>query len=136
MKEMTLEQFYKLSKKERLEYNLKVFANAEFNEDGMITNIQYYYADGNWIDKEGGEITSGTMYRIKPEPEYKPYDTVKHEWICKVVRWKTNASNHNYSAITEINEYDNTFFAFDKTYNLEAAFNDLEWQDGSPFGEK
>ena len=136
MEKLTLQQFKALNKKERLEYNLKIFSNAEFDGNGQVTNIQYYNNNGNWIDKVGREINPGAMYRIKPQPQFKPYSKVDKAWVGDVVRYKAEKGEIYVLIVAVYTEPNKILLGNGNFYDLNGAFETLEWQDGSPFGEE
>ena len=93
--------------------------------------------EGNWYETENPAFTSGTMYRIKSEPKYRPFKThgecwnemLKHQpfgWVrskkCEALLW--NVTSINKDDITIICDY----------YKFHRAFECFEFTDGTPFG--
>lgn len=96
------------------------------------------FTNGIWEDAKNPTFESGAMYRIKPEPKYRPFknqeecwnEMLKHQpfgWI------KNNDTQrlHNIGAIGRNNygiEINNSILYFD------LAFNTCNFIDGAPFG--
>ena len=102
--------------------------------------IEYYDCnDDDWIKTDTPIWTSKINYRIKPEPNYRPFKTqeecwnemLKHQplgWVrskkCKALLW--NVTSINKDDITIICDY----------YKFHRAFECFEFTDGTPFGIK
>ena len=105
--------------------------------------IQYKNTFDKWDDVEIDENLSfkdtPSMYRIKPEPKYRPFKThgecwhemLKHQpfgWVrskkCNALLW--NVTSINKDDITIICDY----------YKFHRAFECFEFTDGTPFGIK
>ena len=97
------------------------------------------FTNGIWEDAKNPTFESGAMYRIKPEPKYRPFKTqeecwnemLKHQpigWVrskkCKALLW--NVTSINKDDITIICDY----------YKFHRAFECFEFTDGTPFGIK
>jgi len=78
------------------------------------------------------------IYAREIKPKYKAYTEPKFEWIGKEVKHKSG------SQILEIRGFvkdnDNTWFVYFKTCimrkSLTLMFNNMQWLDGEPFGDK
>ena len=97
------------------------------------------FTNGIWEDAKNPTFESGAMYRIKPEPKYRPFksqeecwsEMLKHQpigWVrskkCKALLW--NVTSINKDDITIICDY----------YKFHRAFECFEFTDGTPFGIK
>lgn len=93
-----------------------------------------------WVDTDNPSFNwDKYVYRIKPEPKYRPFKTqeecwnemLKHQpigWVrskkCKALLW--NVTSINKDDITIICDY----------YKFHRAFECFEFTDGTPFGIK
>ena len=97
------------------------------------------FTNGIWEDAKNPTFESGAMYRIKPEPKYRPFksqeecwsEMLKHQpigWVrskkCKALLWN----------VTSINKDDITIICY--YYKFHRAFECFEFTDGTPFGIK
>ena len=105
--------------------------------DGKIIQVR---EKGRWVELCIDDFTrSPDMYRIKPEPKYRPFKTqeecwnemLEHQpfgWVrskkCKALLW--NVTSINKDDITIICDY----------YKFHRAFECFEFTDGTPFGIK
>jgi hypothetical protein len=77
-------------------------------------------------------------FRIKPEPQYRPYAEVKEEWIGKKVNIVSESVK---GIITNIKEDTQLISVAGNWYRLERMFQVATWgnngdaNDGKPFGE-
>ena len=84
-------------------------------------------------------------FRIKPEPQYRPYTEVKEEWIGKVIYIKGQLGDITENIIVNVNKTTNIVII--QTLNnlhttfLPYLFKEFVWgnngdaNDGKPFGE-
>lgn len=108
---------------------------AEFEGKQIETNWS-----GDWHDCTFKEMHVNTalkainedLYRIKPEPQYKPYDKPQIEWLGKVVKKK---KHEVYSLITEIHINNDAVCMTDEFYSCDYLFKNYTWADGSIIGE-
>ena len=96
-----------------------------------------------WVEYKDSEIPclsflNNTKYRIKPEPQYRPYTEVKEEWYLK----KVKRIDYSYvSGITDMDFTNNALLIMNKWYNLSDMLDWYIWgnngdeNDGKPFGE-
>jgi phosphatidate phosphatase APP1 len=127
---------------ELIESNIKVLRQVKENPNLIVevcapgnkglgiktsTDWEYYYLND-------------FKFRIKPEPQYRPYTEVKEEWIGK----KVIPLNENTSRINTITDIDLTMnevavYSHWKTmYNMFENYiwgNNGDENDGKPFGE-
>ena len=99
-----------------------------------------FFNGGAWIDMEYPNFSEEpSLYRIKPEPKYKPFKSVeeclkemqKHQpfgWV----KSKINLSLYHIDIIG----YNNLIHVDNAYRGLEAIFQTFEFTDGSPFGIK
>ena len=105
--------------------------------DGKIIQVR---EKGRWVELCIDDFTrSPDMYRIKPEPKYRPFksqeecwnEMLKHQPIGWVRSKKCNALLWN---VTSINKDDITIVC--DCYKFHRAFECFEFTDGTPFGIK
>ena len=92
--------------------------------------IQFFSNDKGWVDKEYLNFSEEPyLYRIKPEPKYRPFKSVEECWNemqkHQPVGWlksKTTLQLNTY----EISEYS----------DWERRFNNYTFADGTPYGIK
>ena len=101
--------------------------------------IQFFNGDA-WINLDYPNFSEEpSLYRIKPEPKYKPFKSVeeclkemqKHQpfgWV----KSKINLSLYHIDIIG----YNNLIHVDNAYRGLEAIFQTFEFTDGSPFGIK
>lgn len=101
-------------------------------EDGKEIEFRSAYTEEEWVRCFKAVWNWAEFdYRIKPEPEYVPYDSVtevdKDKWV------KGKASGRLYRII-EIDPSDNTVYLDGEWYNLRELFKG--YKDGTPCGKK
>lgn len=108
--------------------------------------IQYLNDNNEWVDPFNPVFDwSRRAYRIKPEPNYKPFTTkkecydemLKHQpfgWLIQ----KTEGKYNSIGCITEYNGFVYLLFATkeDKSFTAEFLFKNYKFADGTPFGIK
>ena len=107
-----------------------------------------YLKEWNDINEENfnGFIYDGTVnYRIKPEPNYKPFKTkkecydemLKHQPFGWLIH-KTKDINNSIGSITECNGFVYLSFATkeNESFSAEFLFENYKFADGTPFGIK
>lgn len=101
--------------------------------------IQFFSNDKGWVDKEYLNFSEEPyLYRIKPEPKYRPFKTKeecwnemqKHQPFCWIITNKTE----NFEQITYVSP--NLISLSDSNLNFSTAFDKYKFADGSPFGIK
>ena len=98
-----------------------------------------FFNGGAWIDSEYPNFNSEPyLYRIKPEPKYRPFTTKeecwnemqKHQPFCWIITNKTE----NFEQITYVGP--NIISLSDSNLSFSTAFDKYKFVDGSPFGIK
>lgn len=101
------------------------FRNKSFKEWSMIENPSF---DPN--------ITS---YRIKPEPNYRPFKDAEECWQEMLKHqpfgWLKSKTDKNYSFILNVDE-DSCHFAGDESWSFADLLETETFADGTPFGIK
>ena len=101
--------------------------------------IQFFSMDKGWEDKEYLSFTEEPyLYRIKPEPKYRPFKTKeecwnemqKHRPFC----WIITNTTENFEQITYVGP--NIISLSDSNLNFSTAFDKYKFADGTPFGIK
>lgn len=100
--------------------------------------IQLQHLDCTWQDAKYLNLGRGLIYRIKPEPKYRPFKDAEECWAEMLKHqpfgWVKSKENGYYSFITMLNNrfrlngYDG--WRFDDTINK------FTFADGTPFGVK
>ena len=102
--------------------------------------IIQYRSDVGWIDLEGdiSFVELPSLYRIKPEPKYRPFRTQEECWnemhkhpdfgwvkeiSCEMLYLINGISNESIVIMEDINSF-------------KEAMNIYEFKDGTPFGIK
>lgn len=97
----------------------------------MGKTIQRHHDDtvAEWIDTEEIFVGNGVLsYRIKPEPEYRPFKNAKE---C----WDEMRKHRPVGWVSYINEERYTIFCnIDGNCDFQADFEDYNFADGTPFG--
>ena len=98
-----------------------------------------FFNGGKWIDMEYPNFSEEPyLYRIKPEPKYRPFKTKeecwnemqKHQPFCWIITNKIE----NFEQITYVGP--NLISLSDSNLNFSTAFDNYKFADGSPFGIK
>ena len=103
--------------------------------------IQFFSNDKGWVDKEYLNFSEEPyLYRIKPEPKYRPFKSVEECWNemqkHKPFGWVKygesicNIQNITSDSITII-DYEEIYFL-----RFSESFTNLTFIDGTPFGIK
>lgn len=94
-------------------------------------SIQYSTIKGSWNDTNSPNFDISTNYRIKPSPEYVPFDFNDAEkLIGKII---TTASKAEFHLITSVEP---TGVRFNKGhYHFIVLLDDYQFLDGSPCGK-
>lgn len=105
--------------------------------------IQLLYDNGIWENlKDVSFNTDIENYRIKPEPEYVPFDTVeeliecwgKYSSLTMPLIWIKHKETDNKHLITDYYK-DNTISTSDEIFSLRVLFEHFTFLDGSPIGK-
>lgn len=96
--------------------------------EGKTIQRKYPYGQG-WGDVEEICVGDGvSSYRIKPEPEYRPFKNAKE---C----WDEMRKHRPVGWVSSINEERYTIFCnIDGNCDFQADFEDYNFADGTPFG--
>ena len=101
---------------------------------------------GRWVEMISPDFTlSPENYRIKPEPEYRPFKTKEECWDEMLKHqpfgWVLSKVTGSYGSIGSIIQRNNnieiTFSTNeDESFSTERLFNNHTFADGTPFGIK
>ena len=100
--------------------------------------IQFFHR-GAWNDVPNPKFDEEPyLYRIKPEPKYRPFKTKeecwnemqKHRPFC----WIITNTTENFEQITYVGP--NIISLSDSNLNFSTAFDNYKFVDGTPFGIK
>lgn len=106
--------------------------------EGKAIQIQVITNNGSkikWEDINEPNFRLGRIYRVKPEPKYRPFTSKEECWNEMLKHepfgWITNGiSNHNIRGIDNITVMSGDY------YDYMQAFKNLKFIDGQPFGVK
>ena len=94
--------------------------------------------DGNWYKTENPAFASGTMYRIKPESKYRPFESQEECWNemhkhpnFGWVKEKASEIIYNISGISKL-----SIVILEDISSFKEAFDIYQFEDGTPFGIK
>ena len=104
--------------------------------------IQYFNRlEGKWEDTTDPRWSQGSSYRIKPEPNYRPFRDSEECWQemqkHRPFGWIKNKNNGHYSMITKVNaDFDKKHIAISgiNIWTLSETMCDYTFADGEPFG--
>ena len=87
---------------------------------------------GHWIDVDfiNVELCNPSLYRIKPEPKYRPFKNAEECWQ-EMLKYEP----FGWVKYKEENKY-TTYCNIDGNCNFELDFEDYTFADGTPFGIK
>ena len=104
--------------------------------------IQYLNTlEGKWEDTTDPRWSQGSSYRIKPEPNYRPFKNAEECW--QEMRkhhpfgWIKNKNNGHYSMVTKVDaDFDKKHIAISggNIWTLSETMCDYTFADGEPFG--
>ena len=85
---------------------------------------------------------SPSAYRIKPEPEYRPFKTKGECWNEMMKHqpfgWLTSKKTDNNVLIGYVGELNNVYISFtageSEAYSADMLFDNYKFVDGTPFG--
>ena len=128
------------------EYYKELLPIIQAFADGRV--IQFRCKTGEWLDIINNEfdfILSPDDYRIKPEPKYRPFNTVEECWNEMLKHepfgFLSNTDEPDYFSICRVFEEkgkpkitfaSNPYSDFDTT----KVFDKYQFADGTPFGVK
>lgn len=102
--------------------------------------IQILHVDGTWEDAKYLNFGRGLIYRVKPEPKYRPFKNAEECWAemkkhqpFGFMKFKDTESG--YYMLTSIARgvgvgINDSLFSYDR------VFDDYTFADGTPFGVK
>ena len=109
--------------------------------------IQMLDENNNWTDSlfMNVEYNSPKIYRIKPDPKYRPFNSArecweemqKHQpfgWLKPVNKCTNKAKAINISSIECDDEYPIQFTNDYGDYSFEYLYKEFTFMDGTPFG--
>ena len=104
--------------------------------------IQYLNRlEGKWEDTTDPRWSHGSSYRIKPEPNYRPFRDSEECWQemqkHRPFGWIKNKNNGHYAMITKVNaDFDKKHIAISgiNIWTLSETMCDYTFADGEPFG--
>ena len=104
--------------------------------------IQYFNRlEGKWEDTTDPRWSQGSSYRIKPEPNYRPFIDSEECWQemqkHRPFGWIKNKNNGHYAMITKVNaDFDKKHIAISRIniWTLSETMCDYTFADGEPFG--
>ena len=104
--------------------------------------IQYFNRlEEKWEDTTDPRWSQGSSYRIKPEPNYRPFRDVEECWQemqnHRPFGWIKNKNDGHYSMITKVNaDFDKKHIAISgiNIWTLSETMCDYTFADGEPFG--
>ena len=110
-------------------------------------SIQFQTDSGSWsnITKDLYPCNHPSLYRIKPEPRYRPFKTREECWNEMHKHpdfgWVKANVTCEYEQIVRIYDYRNTELTFniannDDVYTSEMMLNIYIFTDGTPFGSR
>ena len=110
-------------------------------------SIQFQTDSGSWsnITKDLYPCNHPSLYRIKPEPRYRPFKTREECWNEMHKHpdfgWVKANVTCEYEQIVRICDYRNTELTFniannDDVYTSEMMLNIYIFTDGTPFGSR
>ena len=99
----------------------------------------------DWYDIEVPTWSPKFVYRIKPEPKYRPFKTKEECWNEMMKHqpfgWIKGNVTGEYSQIIRVFEDEtklifNTYYSCDSEYSPEMLLSGYTFTDGTPFGIK
>ena len=109
--------------------------------------IQYRNNYNEWIDVKTGEglcfTRPSSCYRIKPEPNYRPFKNVEECWQEMLQHrpfgWiKSNEDGH-YAMVTTVDDVEGEKYiaiSGNNLWSFDDTINNYTFADGTPFGIK
>ena len=89
----TPEEWAALTDEQRKACNELIEKDIKWDENEEATNLEYYsLVDSRYKFTLNFSLIDEFQYRIKPEPEYEPYDKPEPWMIGKIIIYKTDSS--------------------------------------------
>ena len=103
-------------------------------------SIQYQTDSKSWSDitKDLYPCNHPSLYRIKPEPKYRPFKSYEECWHEMLKHQPFGwIKNNDIKRLRNINSIDNcTIDINNSILHFDTAFNIYKFADGTPFGIK
>lgn len=92
----------------------------------------------DWYDLDDPDfMASGSSYRIKPEPKYRPFKNAEECWQEMLkhqpLGWTKDRDN-NKTFVGSVNTDNTISMGSSEVLFLEDTFKDFTFDDGTPFG--
>ena len=116
---------------------VKALAEGKMIQDS-IDGSKWFDTDEINLEYEGQKI----KHRIKPEPEYRPFNTQEECWNEMLKHqpfgWLTSKKTDNNALIGYVGGLNNIYISFmageSEAYSAEMLFDNYKFLDGTPFG--
>ena len=105
--------------------------------------IQYFNRlEGKWEDTTDPRWSQGSSYRIKPEPNYRPFKNAEECWQemqkHQPFGWIKDKEDGHYTMVTTVDPfYDDKNYikiSCDHNWSFAETMNVYTFADGTPFG--
>ena len=109
--------------------------------------IEFRNSDGEWDEADSPTWGKRFVYRIKPEPKYRPFNTREECWNEMLKHqpfgWLKSKMNGRFSCIGEVygsDKFEKVYIALSTSESLsrssDSMFEQYTFADGTPFGIK
>ena len=102
--------------------------------DGKTIQV---WANDTWQDEEYPSFGMVSLFRIKPEPKYRPFETKEECWNEMMKHqpfgWVKGTSNRAFYSILEVIN-DGCVFAYSSVMPFDDIYKYYTFADGTPFG--
>ena len=100
--------------------------------------IEYLTTKDKWVELEDPEFNyNASLYRIKPEPTYRPFKNADECWEemkrHEPFGWIKRISNNEYIYINRITQF-HIGYSQMMYIGFNLAFSKFQFPDGTPFG--
>ena len=100
--------------------------------------IEYLTTKDKWVELEDPEFNyNASLYRIKPEPTYRPFKNTDECWEemkrHEPFGWIKRISNNEYIYINRITQF-HIGYSQMMYIGFDLAFRKFQFPDGTPFG--
>lgn len=105
--------------------------------------IQYFNRlEGKWEDTTDPRWSQGSSYRVKPEPNYRPFKNTEECWQemqkHRPFGWIKDKEDGHYSMVTMVDAFydDKNYIKIsgDHNWSFAETMNVYTFADGTPFG--
>lgn len=111
--------------------------------EGKTIQSRFINGSNTWWDDNNLSFGDGVVYRIKPEPKYRPFANAEECWRemqkHQPFGWLCNKINNQYYYITALDDYGIVTTPFDEikyTKYTDIIKRETTFVDGAPFGIK